>query len=269
MAGPNRSTLLIQLHKGLKKHYEPVTPAENRSVLESAVYGLLLENAPYSTADQIWSNIHDQFFDWNEVRVAADSELSELFRRLPNPAATAAATRTLLQRVFETRYAFDLEPLRKENLGKAAKDLENLLSKRSFAVSYVVQSSLGGHSIPVDRGTLDALYVLGLITKAEREAEEAPGLERAIPKNKGPEFSSLLHQLAADFVANPYSPGLHKILLEINPGAKDRLPKKPKKAEEPPKKAAKPSKPTADRARRPHKPAKKPAAATPAKRKPR
>jgi hypothetical protein len=44
------------------------------------------------------------------------------------------------------------------------------------------------------------------------------------------EFGSLLHQLSADMVANPYSPALHKVLLEISPEAKANLPKRPAKA---------------------------------------
>ena len=53
-----------------------------------------------------------------------------------------------------------------------------------------------------------------------------PGLERTIPKNKGVEFGSLLHQLGAEVVANPFSTNLHKLLLEIAPDAKERFPKR-------------------------------------------
>jgi endonuclease III len=289
MAGLNRSTLLTQIHKVLKKHFEPVPPDGRRSVLEHALYGLLLENASYALADQTWSAFQDVFYDWNEVRVATVSELTDLVRRLPDPAVTAASIRNLLQAVFETRYAFDLEPLRKENLGQAAKQLESLAGSRPFMVSYVVQAALEGHAIPIDRGALEVLAIVGAITPSEQAAGAAPGLERAIPKNKGIEFGSLLHQLAADLVANPHAPGVHKILLEINPAAKDRLPKRSKKpVEEEARPAvaagAKPS--TKQAAPRPGRsakgepakksepakkpvPAKKPAAAGSAKRKPR
>jgi hypothetical protein len=76
-------------------------------------------------------------------------------------------------------------------------------------------------------------------------------LERAIPKTKGVEFGSLAHQLGAEMFASPYSPSLHKILLEISPDAKDRLPKraakgaKPKESEAPAE-AAKETKPKAE-----------------------
>jgi hypothetical protein len=67
------------------------------------------------------------------------------------------------------------------------------------------------------------------ITEAEYEKHVVPGLERAIPKNKGVEFGSLLHQLAAELVASPYGPTARGILLEIDPEAKQRLPKRPAK----------------------------------------
>ena len=59
------------------------------------------------------------------------------------------------------------------------------------------------------------------------------GLERAIPKNKGAEFGSLLHQLVPSWWLALFS-SVHKILLEVSPDAKDRLPKRhPKKPSRP------------------------------------
>ncbi|MEE8451859.1 MAG: hypothetical protein V3R99_08090, partial [Thermoguttaceae bacterium] len=65
-----------------------------------------------------------------------------------------------------------------------------------------------------------------LISDKDVKVGAAPGLERAIAKAKGVEFGSVLHQLGADFTANPYSPAVRKILLEINPDIKDQLPKR-------------------------------------------
>ena len=50
-----------------------------------------------------------------------------------------------------------------------------------------------------------------------------------IPKNKGVEFGSLLHHLAAEYVANPFSPVGPQTAAEINPDAKDRFPKRARK----------------------------------------
>jgi endonuclease III len=274
MAAPSRSTLLAQIQKVLKRHYDPVSVDANRSVLEHVIYGLLLENATYAAADAVLAALRESYFDWNEVRVAAATDLAEQLQRLPQPAVTAASLRGVLQAMFDTAFSFDLEHLRKENLGQAVERLERFKGSRPFMVSYVVQAALGGHAIPLDRGALDVFAILGAIGPGEQQAGSVPGLERAVPKHKGVEFASLLHQLSADFVANPHSPSVHKLLLEINPGAKDRLPKRGKKPDEA---AKEPKTAGADRAQsraaRPAQGAKggsgKPAPAGGARRKPR
>jgi hypothetical protein len=48
-------------------------------------------------------------------------------------------------------------------------------------------------------------------------------MERAIPKNKGEEFFSLLHQLGIDLTSSPQSTRVKGILAEIDPEAKERL----------------------------------------------
>lgn len=235
MAAPSRSTLFAQLPKVLKRHYDPVIPDADHSVLEHVIYGLLLENAAYSVADAALKALRESYFDWNEVRVAAVSDLAEQLQRLPDPTVTAACLRDMLQAVFDTTFSFDLEHLRKENLGKAVERLQKFKGSRPFMVSYVVQAALGGHAIPLDRGAMEVFAVVGVVEPEDVKAHAAysvPGLERTIPKNKGIEFGSLLHQLSADVVASPYSPSVHKILLEINPSAKERLPKRGKKPEE-------------------------------------
>ena len=96
----------------------------------------------------------------------------------------------------------------------------------SFAVAYVAQNGLGGHSIPTNKGVIQALEVVGVISATEAKKRRVPGLERAIPKTSGVEFASLLHQLGADFFASPFGSKIRSILVEISPDAKSRLPKR-------------------------------------------
>jgi len=225
MATSNRAALITKAHKVLKKYYKPVAPPQ-RSILEHALYGCCLENTSYEAADRAFAGLSENFFDWNEVRVCTVGELAEAMGKHPYAEAAAGNIRRILQAVFEDRYQFDLEPLRKENLGKATKKLQDFDGVTPFVLSYVVQAGLGGHSIPIDQAALDLLLVLNIINEAEAAKHTVPGLERAIPKTKGVEFGSLLHQLAAEFMANPNSQAVHKILLQINEEAKDRLPKR-------------------------------------------
>jgi hypothetical protein len=195
-------------------------------VLEQLILACCLENAHHNAADEAFLGLVHNFFDWNEVRVSTVRELAEVMPRLPDPGAAAHRVKRVLQNIFESLYEFDLEELRKMNLGPATDRLRAIDGTTHFTVAYVVQGALGGHAIPVGEGTFRALRIVALATDQDESAGVVPGLERAIPKSKGAEFGSLLHQLGADFVANPYAPRLRDILLEISPDAADRLPKR-------------------------------------------
>jgi len=242
MTAVSRTAQFAKVFKVLKKHYQAVRPDPQRPVSEHLLLGCCLEDAPYEAADEVFAGLVHTFFDWNEVRVSSIAELSEVMARLPDPRAAANRLKRVLQSVFEETYAFDLEECRKKNLGPTVKWLHKMDGTTNFVVSYVVQSALGGHAIPIDSGVLRALHIVELVSEEDLEAAVVPGLERAIAKAKGIEFGSMLHQLGADFTANPYSPTVRKILLEINPDASDQLPKRRarKKAEpaDPPKPAA-------------------------------
>jgi endonuclease-3 len=242
MASVNRTALLTKLYKVLKKHYQPIPATPNRTLLENLLFACCLENSPQAAAEQAYQTVSTAFFDWNEVRVSTVKELSEVMKMLPDPQASAAGLKRSLQGMFEGTYSFDLEGLKKQNLGAAVQKLEKC-GCSPFVVSYVVQTSLGGHSVPLDNGAVGILTVIGLMPEGSKAKDGCAGMERAIPKNKGLEFGSLLHQASVDFSANPYAPKLHAFLLEIDPTAKPRLPKRqPKvtKVEPPPAPPAKP-----------------------------
>jgi hypothetical protein len=159
------------------------------------------------------------FFDWNEVRVSTVSELAGVMKDLPDATAAANNLKRILQGVFESTYSFDLEQLKKQNIGQGIKRLQSLDGVTPFVLAYAVQAALEGHSIPLDRGALELLGIMGIASPDEVASESVAGLERAIPKNKGIEFGSLLHQLAADYIAAPNSPNVKKIVTAINPRA--------------------------------------------------
>lgn len=231
MATSSRSTKINKIQKVLKKAgYQPVATDPQRSVIEHLLFAACLENAKYDAAEQAFAALVHNFFDWNEVRVTTIRELAEELACLPDPAGAAQRIKEILQSIFETRYAFDLEELRKENLGPATERLQKARGVTSFAASYVVQAALGGHAIPIDAATMSVMQALDLATPEDAETGIVPGLERAVPKNKGVEFGSMLHQFAVDFAATPHKPELRKCLLEVDPEAGPRLPKRRSRA---------------------------------------
>ena len=226
MSAKNRTDTIAKSHKVLKKHYSPVKAAEDRSVLEHMVYACCLENAPFQSADDAYTQLIATYFDWNEVRVTTVTELAEALASLPDPAAAARNLKATLQGVFEAYYSYDLEPLKKQNLGKAVAELEKHCPNSGFVISYLAQNALGGHAIACDKSTIDLFLLLDIISESEAAKGKVPGLERAIPKTKGGEYFSLVHQLAVDLALSPHGKKARDAILGIEPGAKDRLPKR-------------------------------------------
>jgi hypothetical protein len=220
MTSSNRTTLLSKVHKVLKKYYKPVVPSVERPVLEQLLFACCLEDAPYDPAEQAFAALEEVFYDWNEVRVSTVRELADVMSVLPDPAAAAFRLKRVLQSVFEATYSFDLESLKKQNIGQAVQRLEKFNGTSPFLTAYVTQHALGGHAIPIDRGAVEALAAAGLVSEANVTEHAVPGLERAVPKNKGIEFGSLLHQLGVEFLRDPRSAELHKVIVQFAPSGK-------------------------------------------------
>jgi len=262
MSAKNRADLIVKLYKAVKKDFQPITPPSNRTVIDHAIYACCLENSTAEEADESLAKLQENYFDWNEVRVTTDRELATTVKSLTDPLQAATRVKKMLYGIFETYYQFDLEFLKKENLGKAVQSFNKMVGVTPFAISYISQHGLGGHSIPTDKALLDLMHVLGIISEDEATKGKIPGLERAIPKAKGMEFSSLVHQLAVAFYKTPFSTSVRNQILKIDSSAKDRFPKRGGKKKE----EAKPSKKVvAKEAPKAAAPAKKSAAKTAAK----
>jgi hypothetical protein len=226
MATPNRSALIERTIKVLRKHFKPLPAPKERTLFEHLMFACLLEDSPQEAAEQVFHTLKQDYFGWNEVRVSTIRELTDVMKPLVNPPESAARLKQSLHAVFESVYEFDIESLKKQNIGQAVKQLQRYNGTTPFAVAYVTQHALGGHSIPLNQGALIALRTVGVISDDEFTKSVVPGLERAVPKSKGAEIGSLLHQLGVEIGRNPYGQQARKLMLEIDPTCKDRLPKR-------------------------------------------
>ena len=232
MSAKNRADLLTKLHKVVKKEYSVIATPSNRTVLEHMIYGAVLEDSTFEAADEAFAKLQENFYDWNEVRVTTRKELASLLKSVSKPAEAASRVKKSLHGVFEKYYQFDLEFLKKENLGKAVLAMETFTGVSPFTISYTAQNGLSGHSIPIDQSFMNLMYAIGAVSEKELLDRKITGLERTIPKAKGVEFSVLVHQLAVAFTSSPFSTNLRNIILKVSPSAKDRFPKRGgKKAE--------------------------------------
>lgn len=223
---PPRGQLLPKLHKALKAHYKPFASDTTRPLLHQVLIACCLENASADAAERAFTRLMETYFDLNEVRVTTVAELAETLHDLPDPARAALSLRRALQGVFESTYNFSLEHAKKHSLAHGMKVLEGLHGVPPFVIHYVASTALGGHFIPLDRGALGGLWLSGLITQQEYDSEKVPGLDRVIGKKAGVEFSSLLHQFGLDVLTNLHGTTVRKIVMAVNPAAKDRFPKR-------------------------------------------
>jgi endonuclease-3 len=192
----NKQRLLTQLFTGLKKVVDPGDPV-NLPVLEQFLYAICREGATREQADEAFRTLQERFFDWNEIRVSSVRELEECLSGLSEPEVRAQRLISFLQEVFETTFSYDLESLHKKGLKQAAKQLARYQAANDYAVSWVVQQTLGGHAIPLDAPTLRVLRRLGLIDDDMADPDTIrASLEHLIPKARGPLFSDLISGLA-------------------------------------------------------------------------
>lgn len=226
MTNTQRQQLIAKMHKVLKQHYKPIVPNVGRPILEQVLFACCLEDAHYATAERVFAKLGEGFFDLNEIRVTTVAELAETLADLPDPARSGLSLRRVLQSVFESSYSFSLEHAKKHSIAHGMKTLEQMHGVPPFVVSFIISTALGGHAVPLDRGALAALLLCGAIGQEEYDSGKVSWLERMVPKKAGVEFGSLLHQLGADVIRNVHSPNVRKVLLAIDPAAKDRLPKR-------------------------------------------
>ena len=229
----NRAAKYEQLHKSLKKHFKNVPEPGERSVLEHLIYACCLEEARHEQADEALAKLQQVYVDWNEIRVTTVIELSEAMSSLPNATQAGHRIKRCLQSLFEARYQYDVDDLKKANLSKASDEISSWKGVTPFILNYVSQNALGGHSIPVDSLGMEMLVHFEILTQAEAEKKSVPGLERAIPKNKGFEFGSLLHQFAVEFKQSPKNASVLAVFKELGVSPKPRAIEKPATKKEP------------------------------------
>ncbi len=211
----SRSSRIEQLFKSLRKHYKTVPTAPERSVIDHLVYAAIVEETTYEQADEAFTKLLQSYVDYNEIRVTTAVELAEQIGAGTVSISCAQRLKRILQSIYETRYSFDVEDLAKGNLAKSVELLSGLKGMTPFVCSFVSQNALGGHSIPIGTAELNVSVVVGLLTDAEAKKGSIPGLERAIPKSKGIEFSQLLHQLAVDFANSHKNSNVVAIFKEL------------------------------------------------------
>ena len=232
MTNAERAAVLKRMVTVLKKNFKVERLETERTPIEQLIYSICLENASFSAADDVYNALTHNYFDWNEVRVSSSRELAETMKNLPEPAQTGLRLKRILHYIFDQKYAFEIDEIKKMSVKAFNEYVAKMENVTPFNSAYVMMTVMGRHAIPVSSGEFEVLDILGLIDKKDREKNSVSWLERVIEKKKANEFFSLLHQLAALYVKNPYGRKVMEILVAIDPKCKDNIPKRRKSDEE-------------------------------------
>jgi len=173
---------------------------ETLPVLEQFIYALCRENATPEQAQQAYASLRTRFFDWNEVRVSTVRELEEALGGLSDAESRAQRILSLLQEVFEEKFAFELEAIHKKGVKQAGKSLMKYGAANDYVGAWVTQRTLGGHALPIDSPTMRCAKRLGLLEQTTEDPEVArTSLEHIVPKAKGTQFTDAISVIAEDY----------------------------------------------------------------------
>lgn len=193
-----KQDLLARAAKLMAKKYPAPPPSETRPVLEEVIYALCREGATSAQADVALQRLKSDFHDWNEIRVSTVAEVTQALKGLPDAGAKAKRLIEFLQELFEADYTFAMEGMEKKGLKQAAKQLARYQGVTDFAVAWVMQRSLGGHSIPLDDASLRVLRRMKVIDDASEDLESIRGtIEHCISKAEGYAFTEAIAEVAS------------------------------------------------------------------------
>ncbi len=173
---------------------------EEKSLLESGMYLVLLKHMAASRAESALKSLCKHFEDLNEARVSQVQEISDLLSprskgrvKSPQVVAAAKAIKEFLQTVFQNTHGLDLAILR-DDLTAGAKLLSDREVLGAEMTSYLMMVVDGEQ--PVNAHIVRALDRLGIITRTTslRKAREALGL--VVPKGRELEFGLVAGRVA-------------------------------------------------------------------------
>ena len=198
MKASEKQDLTKKLVSRLEKSFGRPPDVPDRSVLDTLVYAVCLENDSHAAAERSYAALHEHFHDLNEIRVSSITELTPAFEHQSDPQLRAHRVRSILQFVFEDQFEFDLEAIRKKTQEQAAKKFGKIRDLSPFVRNYVQQAALGAHLVPMDdRMTAVAIW-LGVMEPGTSTEAAADVLKPAVRKADGPGFCHVLRSLATE-----------------------------------------------------------------------
>lgn len=154
-------------------------------LLHELVFSMLLWESTMDNAVRAMQKIHEQFVDYNELRVAFPSEIESLLgARYQRGEDRSQRLHTALSMIFEKNQCLTLKPLLEMNKRDAREFLESLDALPRFVISRILLLGLDAHALPLDAKIARALHKAKLIQSAKNPDTIAVSMERVIRANQ-------------------------------------------------------------------------------------
>lgn len=181
--------------RSAKRKQGKVSKVRYENILESVVYGALLEHLSESEVASAMRKFDNHFVDFNDLRVSRPEEIIEMIGKDTDQSRKAAsALIQVLRSIFRRYNSLDLAFLKKAGKRQARVNLEKIEPMTAFCVDYCMLTALSGHSIPLTEKMIKYLRENKLVYKTADYADIEGFLTRQIPAAKGYDFYALLRK---------------------------------------------------------------------------
>ncbi len=215
----DRQTICKKLVADLKKKYSGTVPKEQKDVLQGLLRAICVEGTTEDNATKTLDALTSSFCNLNEIRVSSLTELVPCFAG-PEPDFRAGRFRDVLQAVFEERYAFDMEHLRKKTVEQLEKYLKQISSLTPFVCNTALAEIVHAHTVPLDHRMASALNWLGVVDTGPDEQAAAEQLKPVLRKAEVAPFCAVVREFAvdetySDILSDEHDPGEEPTVFDV------------------------------------------------------
>lgn len=165
------------------------------------IEAILQTDAPRKVAASILAEIHREFIDYNELRVAPMKDITDCMPRDFYAAREKADSLIRsLNTIFDKTSSMSMEYLEKMPKRELRKYLVDEAGLSPYAAAVITLNVFGGHAVPVDQFLVDELENQELIQPGSDLADVQGFLERIIPQKDA--WSA--HEFFRDFMEKNY-----------------------------------------------------------------
>jgi len=158
--------------------------------IEHLIIAVLSQETSVQRAERAMRQLRTEMVDYNELRVSSPAEISAaLQNHIPHPVQRAKALLALLNAIYRKQYAVSLDGLASRGVREIKNYLDGLDGITPYVSAYLLLWVLGGHAIPVNAPTLEALRRDGLVDPAADVAEVQAFLERHVSSADARDFA--------------------------------------------------------------------------------